>query len=161
VGRDDSQLEDADGVVVPAGVGCFVSQPEEHLSSLLVTGHVRLTDFAQPLVAGYQLVAPPAPVDLSFRERGLAAEAGFEGAFDPEAALLVQTWKNDEGVGEGGYRSFFLFDGRGAGESTWVELEDVQLMDRSDETVFAFDRAFFLRTLREHPDHVVRMPTLP
>lgn len=54
-----------DGLAVPAGVGMIVVRNAATSTSMLWTGEVRMHGFAQPLVAGNNLVSQPLPIDAS------------------------------------------------------------------------------------------------
>jgi len=144
VAQADDELKSADHHIIPPGVGSFIQRPEGAESiELMLTGEARASAFAQPLVAGYNLLASPRPIDLDFDSRALLLSDGFLGSRDPDAADQIQLWQGDNNPSQLVYESYFLLDA-GDGHQHWTEIGP-DLPNVNPTKLFRGNRAFFLK----------------
>lgn len=75
----------ADTVFIPPGTG-FIVQKRGAPSSMVVTGGVRVNDFAMPMPVGLSFRAPPYPISYSPASLGATSANGWTGSLSPAAA---------------------------------------------------------------------------
>lgn len=79
-----------DNTVIPPGVGVVVVRNGSSPVTLTWSGEVRLNQFAQPLVAGNNLVCQPLPIDASPASRSMTVANGMTGSTSSTTADKIQ-----------------------------------------------------------------------
>ena len=91
-----------DSTIIPPGVGMIVQRNAATPVTLTWTGEVRRNSFAQPLVAGLNLIAEPFPVESSPVERALTYSNGAIGSANLSQADQVAVFNGS------GFDTYYL-----------------------------------------------------
>ena len=130
--------------LIQPGTGVMLQLASTNPAPLLFTGSVRTTPFARPLVAGYNLIANPWPLDTTPTHAGLTtpfcvATTSFA------TADQLQIWKGDASAATSGYAGFWLFQHPGQLIPTWVSNSDATLISQNNATLLHAGRATFIK----------------
>jgi YVTN family beta-propeller protein len=130
--------------LIQPGTGVMLQLASATPAPLLTTGGVRTTPFAHPLVAGYNLIANPWPLDTTPAQAGLSTPACIATTSFATADQL-QLWKGDVTAGASGYLGYWLFQHPGQLIPTWVSTSDATLNSQNNATLLHAGRATFLK----------------
>ena len=134
----------ANNTLIPPGVGVLLQLASATPAPLLTTGSVRTTPFAHPLLAGYNLIANPWPLDTTPAQAGLSTPVCVATTSFATADQL-QLWKGDVTAGASGYLGYWLFQHPGQLIPTWVSASDATLNSQNNATLLHAGRATFIK----------------
>ena len=140
-----------DGEIIPPGAGVQVVRMPATPVTLYWTGEVRRNHFAQPLVAGRNLVCQPWPLAASPATRLMNFAHGMAGTASATTSDQLQPL-----VG-GTYKVYYLLRNSTGTIEQWT-LAGGGSTNRSNETLFSPVNALFLNKINADPDHLVPSP---
>ena len=97
-----------------------------------------------PLLAGYNLIANPWPLDTTPAQAGLSTPVCVATTSFATADQL-QLWKGDVTAGASGYLGYWLFQHPGQLIPTWVSASDATLNSQNNATLLHAGRATFIK----------------
>ena len=130
--------------LIQPGTGVMLQLASATPAPLLVTGSVRTTPFAHPLVAGYNLIANPWPLDATPAQAGLNTPACVATTSFATADQL-QLWRGDVSSAASGYAGYWLFLHPGQLIPIWVSMSDASLNSQNNANLLHAGRAVFIK----------------
>lgn len=137
-----------DSEIIPPGTGfVFV---RNGASSLPITwvGEVRTNSFAQPLVAGKNLVCQPWPVSASPLQRSMTFASGLAASNIVASADKIQT--NPAGI----YNTYYLFRSVNGLTEQWTLIGGGNT-NRGNELLFGSDTSVIISKVNADPNYIV------
>lgn len=137
-----------DNEVIPPGAGMVVVRNTGTPVSVSWTGEVRTHAFAQPLVAGNNLVAHPFPIDASPSMRSMTVGNGMTGSTSVGSADTIQF------PVAGVFRTYYLLRNASGTVEQWT-LVGGGSTNRSNELLFSSSGAVVLNKKSADANYVV------
>ncbi|MDZ4401106.1 Ig-like domain-containing protein [Prosthecobacter sp.] len=139
----DATLTSADATIIPPGTGVLLKTGSTVARSIVVTGQVRTTPFAQLVTQGYSLLTSPWPLDASPFSLRMTDTTVFTATTNPTTADTFQLWKGDNQPGASGYNGYWFFQPPNT-PAIWTSSGDASLRSQNDLLLLKTARAAFL-----------------
>lgn len=137
-----------DNTPVPPGSGMIVRRVLDSSVTLTWAGAIRMNAFAQPLVAGMNLVAEPFPVASSPLDRALTHANGMNGSTVLSSSDQVQINTGS------GYSTYYLLRNVSGSVEQWT-LVGGGSTNQNNSKIFAPTGAVFIRKILADADYYV------
>ncbi len=136
-----------DNTPIPPGVGFIVHRNNSSPVTLTWAGAIRRNSFAQPLVAGLNLIAEPVPVSSSPQDRALTHANGITGSANLSTADQVSVFN---GVG---YSTYYLLRNPSGTFEQWT-LVGAGSTNQNTTKLFSPSGAVFIRKILADPHYL-------
>ncbi len=140
----DATLKDTGGRIIAPGAGLMLRRTlvaDPGPATLTLTGHVRATPFRRPLIAGYNFITSPWPLDGTPNGWQFTPANGFTATLNPALSDQIQIWNGSH------YTGYWLLQYNTA--HRWTPLGSATLHDVGDTLPLPANAAFFLRARPE------------
>lgn len=137
-----------DGEIIPPGTGFVVVRNAASPVTLTWIGEIRTNAFAQPLVAGKNLVAQPWPTNASPVQRHMMYANGIAGG--TVIASTDKILRNVDGV----YQTYYLLRNASGSVEQWTLIGGGNT-NRSNEALFESDSGVIISKISSDPNYLV------
>jgi Zn-finger protein len=164
VRQGDNTLASQDDHALDPCQGCFIHHRAATVNTIL-TGMVRQTPLACPLVSGQNFVGSGYPLDASFTQRALtwngANFQGFIGSVDPIRGDNMLFWKGDTTLNKENYTTYWLVDAGFNPYRRWTLQGDNTLSSQDNTKAFKATRCNFYKSHLGNATYVIPTPWVP
>lgn len=136
-----------DNTPIPPGVGIIVVRNGDSSVTLNWGGAIRRNTFAQPLVAGLNLIAEPFPVASSPADRAMTHANGMTGATTLPSSDQVVVYNGS------GYDTYYLLRNPSGSIEQWT-LVGGGSTNRNTSKIFDPTQAVYIRKILADPDYI-------